>query len=61
MATAARQEATRPERSEPPAHDCGVCRALDADLKVAEAVGNLRAAESLRTELRNHSRDRGAV
>lgn len=34
---------------------------MDADLKVAEAVGNLGAAESLRTELRNHSRDRGAA
>ncbi|MFE1829395.1 hypothetical protein [Streptomyces yangpuensis] len=61
MATAARQEATRSEASEPPAHECGVCRALDADLRVAEAVGDLGAVESLRTELRNHSRDGGAA
>ncbi|NXY94341.1 hypothetical protein HYE82_08045 [Streptomyces sp. BR123] len=60
MATAARQEATRPEGPEPPGHECGVCRALAADLAVAEAVGNLEAAGLLRTELRNHSRDRGA-
>ncbi|MFD0271415.1 hypothetical protein ACFVGY_33325 [Streptomyces sp. NPDC127106] len=61
MATAARQEATRPEGPEPPGHECGVCRALDADLKLAEAVGNLDAAELLRSELRNHARERGSA
>ncbi|RKT04487.1 hypothetical protein BX286_2441 [Streptomyces sp. 3211.6] len=61
MPTAARQEVNRPEASEPLAHECGVCRALDADLTVAEAVGNLGAVESLRNELRNHSRDGGAA